>query len=56
MNKKSNIEDFIPRILELYKKGMSTSEIEELVHLPVLQRQVLREIHKKLHGTKVDNS
>ncbi|MBI2334618.1 HNH endonuclease [Candidatus Daviesbacteria bacterium] len=46
MNKRSNIEDFIPRILELYKKGMSTPEIEELLHLPVSQRQVQRIIKK----------
>lgn len=46
MNKKTNIADFLPRILELYKNGMSCNEIEELLHLPVSIRQVQRIIKK----------
>lgn len=46
MNKRSGAKVLVPQILELYKNGMSTPEIGELLNLPVSLRQVQRIIKK----------
>lgn len=44
MSKRSKIEDLKQRILELYKEGMSGTEIKEALNLPVNVRTVQRVI------------